>query len=105
MKILSIDFDAIMGPSIEIYNNHMGSNCTCENFEKFYPLMKYVNADLMAYRILTNFLIKIGVSEEIAEDGKTAKVAYEIVYGDGSKEEQKFDMVLVDGAWKQEIKK
>lgn len=45
------------------------------------------------------------LSEEVAEDGKTAKVAYEIVYGDGSKEEQKFDMVLVDGAWKQEIKK
>ena len=57
MKILSIDFDVIMGPSIEIYNNHMGSNCTCEKFEKFYPLMKYAEADLTAYRILTNFLI------------------------------------------------
>lgn len=45
------------------------------------------------------------VSEEIAEDGNTAKVKYDITYGDGSVETQKFDMVLVDGVWKQEIKK
>ncbi len=45
------------------------------------------------------------VSEEIAEDGKTAKVKYDITYGDGSVDTQKFDMVLVDGVWKQEVKK
>lgn len=45
------------------------------------------------------------VSEEIAEDGNTAKVKYDITYGDGSVETQKFDMVLVDGVWKQEVKK
>ena len=57
MKILSIDFDIIMGPSIEIYNHKMGSNCTCQQFEKFYPLIRYANADLMVYSILTDFLI------------------------------------------------
>lgn len=45
------------------------------------------------------------VSEEIAEDGQTAKVKYDITYGNGSVETQKFDMVLVDGVWKQEVKK
>lgn len=45
------------------------------------------------------------LSEEIAEDGQTAKVKYEITYGDGSTDTQKFNMVLVDGEWLQEIKK
>jgi hypothetical protein len=45
------------------------------------------------------------VSEEIAEDGNSAKVEYEITYGDGSKDSTKFNMVKVDGDWKQEIKK
>ncbi len=45
------------------------------------------------------------VSEEIAEDGQTAKVKYDVTYGDGSTDTQKFDMVLVDGKWMQEVKK
>lgn len=45
------------------------------------------------------------LSETIAEDGKTAKVEYEIVYGNGKKDKQSFDMVLVDGKWKQSVKK
>lgn len=45
------------------------------------------------------------ISEEIAEDGQTAKVKYELTYGDGSTETQKFDMTFVDGEWKQVIKK
>ncbi|MBR5898613.1 MAG: DUF4878 domain-containing protein [Muribaculaceae bacterium] len=45
------------------------------------------------------------VSEEIAEDGQTAVVKYDITYGDGSVKNQKFNMVLVDGEWKQSAKK
>lgn len=45
------------------------------------------------------------LSKTIAEDGKTAKVEYEIVYGNGKKDKQSFDMVLIDGKWKQRIKK
>lgn len=45
------------------------------------------------------------VSEEISEDGQTAKVVYEVVYADGSKDEQKFDMILVDGKWMQQVNK
>jgi hypothetical protein len=45
------------------------------------------------------------VSEEVAEDGQTAKVVYDVTYGDGSTDKQKFDMVLVDGEWKQDLKK
>jgi acid phosphatase class B len=45
------------------------------------------------------------ISEQIAEDGQIAKVEYEIVYGDGSKDNNSFKMVLVDGVWKQDISK
>lgn len=45
------------------------------------------------------------VSEEISEDGKTAKVKAEIEYGNGKKKDEKFNFVNVDGKWKQVIKK
>ena len=45
------------------------------------------------------------VSEEIAEDGQTAVVKYDITYGDGTVKNQKFNLVLVDGEWKQSAKK
>ena len=43
------------------------------------------------------------LSEEIAEDGKTAKVAYETTYGDGSTDKMNLDLILVDGEWKPTI--
>ena len=38
-----------------------------------------------------------------AEDGKTAKVAYETTYGDGSTDKMNLDLILVDGEWKPTI--
>ena len=38
-------------------------------------------------------------------DGKTAKVAYETTYGDGSTDKMKLDLILVDGEWKPTINK
>jgi len=36
----------------------------------------------------------------VAEDGQSAKVKYNIIYGDGSKDEnEKMNLVLVDGKW------
>lgn len=45
------------------------------------------------------------ISEEVAEDGNTAKVEYEITYTDGTKDKTKFNMVKVDGEWKNDVKK
>lgn len=45
------------------------------------------------------------VSEEIAEDGKTAVVKYEVIYGNGSTDKQKFDMIFDGGEWKHNLKK
>ena len=45
------------------------------------------------------------VSKEISEDGSKAKVKFELTYGDGSKDDASFDMVLVDGKWMNEVNK
>ena len=58
MKILTIDFDIIMAPSIEIYNSLAGGNSPIgEVLEQDIPLLRYADADLTAYQTLTNFLI------------------------------------------------
>ena len=45
------------------------------------------------------------IEETIAEDGKTAVVKMKIIYGDDSTKDSKYDLVLVDGAWKPIVKK
>ena len=45
------------------------------------------------------------VKEEIAEDGQTAKVEFDVTYGNGTTKKQKFDMILVDGKWMQNANK
>ena len=45
------------------------------------------------------------IEETIADDGKTAVVKMKITYGDGSTEDEKYDMCLVDGTWKPIVKK
>lgn len=45
------------------------------------------------------------VSEELSEDGKSARVTTKITYGDGSVEEEKTKMVNVDGEWLVSIEK
>ena len=40
------------------------------------------------------------VSEEVAEDGNTAKVTLKIVYGNGEEEEEDYTLLKEDGAWK-----
>lgn len=45
------------------------------------------------------------VSEEVAEDGNTAKVILKQTYGNGETEENTYDMVKQDGKWKMNIGK
>lgn len=58
MKILSIDFDIIMAPSIELYNERVpGMNW--EELTTAFPLLAFCQADLTHYRRLIEYLIKI----------------------------------------------
>ena len=45
------------------------------------------------------------LNEEISADGQKATVQFEITYGNGSKDNEKLNMILVDGEWKQDVKK
>lgn len=53
MNIVSIDFDIIMAPSIEFYNNFVSDKNLFDN-----PLLKVCNADLQNYRRLTTWFFK-----------------------------------------------
>lgn len=58
--ILTIDFDIIMGPSIELYNHLVnGSEDALPVIEQDIPLIKYANADLNIFAKLTNYLYNI----------------------------------------------
>ena len=54
MNIVSIDFDIIMAPSIEFYNNILHKNKKI--FDE--PLMQVCNADLIHYTRLTKWITK-----------------------------------------------
>lgn len=57
--VLTIDFDVIMWPSIELYNNMVdGTIDNLIEIEKDIPLIQYANADLQTYYKLTNYLLK-----------------------------------------------
>lgn len=57
--VLTIDFDVIMWPSIELYNNMVdGTIDNLIEIEKDIPLTQYANADLQTYYKLTNYLLK-----------------------------------------------
>lgn len=56
--IVTIDFDVIMWPSIELYNNFIsGEKDKINELERDIPLLHYANADLYLYYKLTNYLL------------------------------------------------
>lgn len=58
--ILTIDFDIIMGPSIEIYNNLINERFGIKNAaEEINGLLFYCNADLNIYSKLTTYLLQL----------------------------------------------
>lgn len=57
-NIITIDFDIIMAPCIQLYNN-MVPNFNWEQLRKTFPQMQLLNADLIHYQRLTKWLLKI----------------------------------------------
>ena len=57
-NIITIDFDIIMAPSIELYNKYITEFYGVNDFAKDYNgLISYSNADLDIYNIITSYLI------------------------------------------------
>lgn len=80
MNIVSIDFDIIMKPSIEYYNNLM---CKEEAFTE--PLMQICPADLKIYTNLTKWLIKM--TKNMSADDITFIESHETIINYLPKEE------------------
>lgn len=86
---------------------HMSKDATAEEVEQ----LKQMYVSLFKEKVDKQTEKKGGfasytiLSEEIAEDGQSAKVKYEITYGNGSTEKNSLDFVLVDGEWKPAVNK
>lgn len=59
MNIVTIDFDIIMRPSIELYNDYIGDTVNITDVINDYPLLGMANADLNIYEYLTRYLVKV----------------------------------------------
>ena len=56
--VLTIDFDIIMKPSIQLYNNLISTENYIDNIESW-NFVKYAPADLIIYNKLTNYLLTL----------------------------------------------
>jgi hypothetical protein len=59
MNILSIDFDIIMAPDIDLYNHFVNSNQPIKKIQEIHPLVQYAKADLGIYQIILPQILKI----------------------------------------------
>lgn len=58
--ILTIDFDIIMSPSIQLYNDLIGDQKSVNKIIKQYPLLEYtMTADFFIYEAITRELVKL----------------------------------------------
>ena len=59
MNVVSIDFDIIMKPDINLYNDWIEDDLGVNDFIKEYKVLENVKADLYIYEYLTRFLLKV----------------------------------------------
>lgn len=59
MNVLTIDFDIIMRPSIQLYNNLIDDEIMIADLERDFPILtKALPPDLYIYHYLTEFLVR-----------------------------------------------
>lgn len=57
MNVLSIDFDIIMAPDIELYNHFVDDQNTVQSLTEGYPILNYSRADLNHYVKLVHLIL------------------------------------------------
>lgn len=72
MNVLSIDFDIIMHPDINLYNAYVGVDHPFEEIQGIHPLIQFCRADLTRYQGLLPFILTITQHLQIDD----IKVAY-----------------------------
>ena len=58
MNVVSIDFDIIMGPDINLYNGWVEGDVGVNDYIQEHKILENLKADLSVYNYLTRFLIK-----------------------------------------------
>lgn len=58
-NLITIDFDIIMEPSIELYNSMINDKFGIKDLAETNPLMRYCDANLNTYSFLTTYLFNI----------------------------------------------
>lgn len=58
-NLITIDFDIIMEPSIELYNSIINDKFGIKDLAEINPLMRYCNANLNTYSFLTTYLFNV----------------------------------------------
>lgn len=59
MNIVTIDFDIIMKPDINLYNGMLENDLVIDDFIKEHELLKNLKADLYIYEYITRYLTKV----------------------------------------------
>jgi hypothetical protein len=59
MKVVSIDFDIIMSPSIEFYNDLLHDEDSIDTYLNKFPFISGIKADLYQYDCLTQYLCQM----------------------------------------------
>ena len=59
MNIVTVDFDIIMGPSIDSYNDRINNEMTFKILASKFPFYNFAEPDLYVYEYLTRYLTEI----------------------------------------------
>ena len=94
-NIVTIDFDIIMGPSIDGYNDLITEDMPMRELSKRFPYFGMAEADLYVYEYVTRYLTDILMHIEDKDKIKFIST-HELVYHICKKETEKFNLVNID---------
>ena len=94
-NIVTIDFDIIMGPSIEGYNDMVGSEMPLKALVQKFPYFGMAEADLYVYEYVTRYLTEMLM--HIDDKDKIRFIAsHDLMYHYCKKEKEPFNLINID---------
>lgn len=94
-NIVTVDFDIIMGPSIEGYNELITEGVSLEMLAAKYPFYNYAEADLYVYEYLTRYLTEI-VTHIDDKDKIKFIDKHDLMYHICKNETEPFNLINID---------
>lgn len=94
-NIVTIDFDIIMGPSIEGYNDLITDQISLELLANKFPFYNYAEADLYVYEYLTRYLTEIVTHTDDKNKIKFI-TSHDLMYHICKNEQEPFNLINID---------